>query len=356
MLGGSGGFQVDVVLYLIHRSKSTPEPFFIVPQIKTDRAEAGLKPADLEYLRRLAPLTNVIPLLAHADKLSIEEVAQCKEQSVAQLQDAGIPLFSFGSPSAETPTIPYAISTAAGTDHDVMDASLLMSPDYVQPLIPTELSMLVGQLFSSSGSSWLRHSAAKKYIQWRGSSNTSKPKNLYQPLRDPVAGTGFVLNGTNGALIGRVGGGPLARLRCQQPSPETERLHIADWAADLQRSLAAERAQYEELARRDRAIWLTEKLNECVKDGTLVPAGKGKDQCRKRRSRHSHSRQTMRHQDPLGLLQIAADVKLRGWYTLELLSGLSLIGGVAYLLTRQQWRAEPVYLGHEWMVFLGLEI
>ncbi len=56
---------------------------------------------------------------------------------------------------------------ATGSDHDTMDASLLMSPDYVQPLIPTDLASLVSLVFSQDGASRLRHSAAKKYTQWR---------------------------------------------------------------------------------------------------------------------------------------------------------------------------------------------
>ncbi len=51
-------------------------------------------------------------------------------------------------------------------------------------------------------------------------------------------------------------------------------VRLANWAAELQKSLANERAQYEALARSERAFWLTEKLNECVQDGMLVPVSR----------------------------------------------------------------------------------
>lgn len=269
----------------------------------------------------------------------------------SQLQDAGIQPFTFTTsfnqaPSAKSPTVPYAISSATGTDHDVMDASLLMSPEYVQPLIPSELSALVEQVFSPSGSSWLRHSAVKKYMQWRESSNPSRPKNLYRPL-GYRPNTTFTLNEKTGALIGPPGCLALARTRNEYQDQNVGRLHVVDWAADLQRSLAVERAQYEELARGDRAIWLTEKLDECRRDGTLVSVNQ-QETGRRRRTKYSQSRKTVRHQDPLGLLQVAADLKAKGWYALEVLGGLGLIGGMAFLLARQQWRAEPVHIGYEW--------
>src|SRR6202000_2471800 len=47
----------------------------------------------------------------------------------------------------------------------------LMSPDYVQPLLPSELTVLVNQVFNPDTISWLRHSAAKKFISWRSRTN-----------------------------------------------------------------------------------------------------------------------------------------------------------------------------------------
>ena len=48
------------------------------------------------------------------------------------------------------------------------------------------------------------------------------------------------------------------------------KVRLSRWANDLQKSLAAERERYERLAKGERAIWLTERLGECVADGQLV--------------------------------------------------------------------------------------
>ncbi|KAK9417121.1 hypothetical protein SUNI508_09139 [Seiridium unicorne] len=340
LLGGDGGYQVDVVLYMVDRN---------------------LSPADTEYLKRLSSLTNVIPLLAQADAMSSDERATCKEQIVAQLCEAGIRCFSFTPASAlesstDLPTIPYAVSSATESDHDVMDASLLMSPDYIQPLMSSELTVLVEHLFSANGSSWLRHSAAKKYMQWRDGLTSTRPKHLYQPLSLPVPAV--TLDPGTGALIGRP---PLtlARANHHNTNGSAPRIHIVDWAEVLQRSLANEKAQYETLTRGERAVWLTEKLNECVQDGTLVPSTHSKEKpypaCRRRR-RGPTSRKASRHQDPLGLLQVVADLKAKGWIALEMLGGLGLLGGLAYWLAQQRWQTETVQTADDWARMWGFDI
>ncbi|ETS76058.1 hypothetical protein PFICI_13002 [Pestalotiopsis fici W106-1] len=326
LLGGDGGLQVDVVLYLIQRY---------------------MTPVDIEYLKRLSSLTNVIPLLAQSDTMSIDEQNLCKQQILGQLREADISFFSFTTGSAlqtgsNAPTVPYAVSSATGSDLDVMDASLLMSPDYVQPLAPSELSVLISHMFSLSGSSWLRHSAAKKYLQWRDESAPSRPRHLYQPLSP---GTG--------ALIGRP---PLTLARITQHrdydvNNATRRIELVDWAADLQRSLAQERARQENLACRDHSTW----PNECVASGTLVSACRRNAQSpvRRRRRQGGAAKRTSRHQDPLGLLQVLADLKSKGWIALEVLGSLGILGGLAYYLTHQN---EPAQTADDWARLWGFDI
>src|SRR5687767_11610335 len=101
--------------------------------------------------------------------MSPDQVAASKSQIHSQLKEANIRLFSFSLPaSADTDNQGvYAISSVAGPDHDTMDASLLMSPDYVQPLTPTELTTLVSEVFTPAGVARLRHAVARKYVQWR---------------------------------------------------------------------------------------------------------------------------------------------------------------------------------------------
>ena len=120
--------------------------------------------------------------------MSPEQIMASKEQMISRLKEVNIRPFSFTMiPTSSSPLDPvsqglYAISSATGSDHDTMDASLLMSPDYVQPLRSTELAALVQLVFSQDGASWLRHSAARKYVHWRRSEDIPKPMSLYQPL------------------------------------------------------------------------------------------------------------------------------------------------------------------------------
>ncbi|KAI0481048.1 hypothetical protein GGR56DRAFT_302530 [Xylariaceae sp. FL0804] len=337
LLGGDGGCQVDVVLYLVSQR---------------------MKPIDLEFLSRLAPLTNVIPILAQADKLSLDQVAACKAEVAGQLRRAKIRPFSFapGPDSAATvPTVPYAISCANASDHEIMDASLLMSPDYVQPLIESELAFLVQNVFSPDGASWLRHAAARKYLEWRQAS-PPRQRQLCSPADSPGR--------RSRPTLGRppqpgLESPSLALIRMSEPhrhDGSPPRLHVADWAADLQRSLATEQTQYEALARGERAVWLTERLSECVADGTLVAVGGQKNTPGGRRTGRRVGTKTKAHQDPLGLLQVTADLKAKGWVAIELLGSLSVIGGLAFWLSRRHWQMEPVQMADEWARFWGMDI
>lgn len=295
-------------------------------------------------------------MLARADLMSPDQVAASKEQINSQLQEADIRPFGFAA-AFPGQTVPrsectYAISSATGSDHDIMDASLLMSSDYVQPLIPTELVTLVEQMFSQEGASWLRHSAARKYIQWRRA-GTTKPMELYQPVS---LGSSNALTASQALYpaLGATSSFAIARVADHTEREERlARLQLASWAVDLQKSLDKERASYERLARGDRAVWLTERLNECVQDGTLVPvAGRGKSpaeadgKSRQNRSkmRRGSPTKSMQHQDPLGLLEVAAELRHKGLVALEVLGSLSVLGGLALWLSRHYWHFQP----YEW--------
>ncbi|KAF2273683.1 uncharacterized protein EI97DRAFT_403793 [Westerdykella ornata] len=178
VIGGNGGVQVDVVLYLL-------SPVHDISK-------------DIDYMQRLSALTNVIPIIAKSDTLSPSEIVAIKTSVLARLQATTVRPFFFGKPiedallavqglpivAAEStsepsaslgvseypfnfPTYPYAISTNSGQNMETMEASLLMSPDYVQPLLPSELATLVDQVFDPDSIAWLRHSAARKFLSWR---------------------------------------------------------------------------------------------------------------------------------------------------------------------------------------------
>lgn len=321
-----------------------------------------MRPVDLEYIRRLTPLTNVIPILARADSISPKQLVSYKEQIASQLKEAGLKPFSFASAdqqsAARMPDIPYAVSSATGSDDDIMDASLLMSPDYVQPLMTSDLRYLVDNVFSPNGLSWLRHTATKKYLEWRNTT-PSRPRHLYRPLNPPGPVTSLALAPRPENKTTECTALALTCLNNQQRDHGPPQLRVVDWAIDLQRSLSSERTRYEALARGERAVWLTEKLNECVQDGTLVALRKVKGKSSVgtgKTSKHRLSTKTSHHQDPLGLLQVTADLKAKGWVALEVMGSLGVIGGLAFWVSRQHWDTEPVQLADEWARHWGMDI
>lgn len=345
MLSGNGGSQVDVVLYVI-----------------LDR----VKPVDIEYLRRLSELTNVIPLIARAESYSPEKLSSLKEHILSELEAANIRPFLFGlipeaARQSSQPSVPYAISTMASKDNENMDASLLMSPDYVQPLIKSELHHLVSRIFDQDAISWLRYSAAKKFLLWRNSNTPlSKPRCLYQPLELPSMPSSQVLTAPVGATTSYA----LARITDHtQREERMAQVRLASWAADLQRSLQNERARFESLARSERAVWLTERLGECVHDGTIVPIS----QVRKDgpqydtesgalvkkgtyyRRRDMDTRGGIDRHDPLGLLVLNREIKRKGWVVLKVLSSFGLMGGLAFWVTRTWQQTEMTAWVRDWM-------
>jgi hypothetical protein len=320
-------------------------------------------------MQRLSAFTNVIPVIAKSETLSAQEVISLKTTILARLQATSIKPFFFGKPLDDaliavqglsivhqpstltttsspeasrepdqypftTPTYPYAISSISGPDNDTMDASLLMSPDYVQPLLPSELSVLVDQIFEPESIAWLRHSAAKKFLAWRR--RTKQPGDSFRlqtlqrshsPMTASVGLNGAALNGEfidpmsglcltsttaspassvfsalspSGVLVPRPGS-PF--IQSNLPSPLLASLpslagsealehptnlslaryntytqgqqglsevHVAKWATDLQRSIRNERDRFEEVQRSERAKWLLERVSEEVSRGTIV--------------------------------------------------------------------------------------
>lgn len=353
MISGNGGPQVDLVLYVIMNR---------------------VKPVDIEYLKRLSNLTNVIPLIARADTYSAEETLSLKEHILSELNASNIRPFVFGlspdaTPFSSHPSTPYAISTTPSKDDENMDASLLMSPDYVQPLVNSELQQLVSQIFERDAISWIRHSAAKKFLTWRASSTPlSRPQCLYRPLAAPPS---ISSSQALTAPVGATTSYALARITDHtQREERIAQVRLANWAADLQRSLQKERLEYEAKARGERAVWLTERLGECVQDGTLVPISQARKDnpafdtgsgvlvkqgtYTRRREMPQDMRDILDRRDPLGLLLMNENFKRRGWAVLKALSVLGLVGGIAGVASwcSKQWHAANVGQG----TFYGLGI
>ncbi|OKL59655.1 hypothetical protein UA08_05135 [Talaromyces atroroseus] len=343
MLGGNGGSQVDVILYLI--------------------SEETLS-MDIECICKLCEFSNVVPLISKADLISATQIMSLKKLFYKQIEQRDVRLFSFGDsenvPVDERSQSLFAVSSAQSSDDDNMDASVLMSPDYVQPLVASELHELIGKIFDSDNMSWLRHTAAKKLTQNATvlapqRSNTAGPTALRRRSVSP-GGLMSPSNPVSNAIMAPValgGASNYALARVADYTQQEEKLaqvRLAKWAVDLQQSLQNERERYAALARGERAAWLTERLGECVLDGTLVPihqtpgfSGWGVETdknsggiiIRTTNGQTGTYRLTkLSPQDPLGLVRWNEDLRRRGWIIVQVVGSFGVVGGLALWLAK----------------------
>jgi septin family protein len=342
LLTGNGGSEVDVVLYLITDRKTS----ILHITDTTDKFTAELKPIDIEYLRRLTPLTNVIPVIAKADTIEPTDASATKSKIIRELENIGIRTFNFGHSKDEVEAgrvrgPPFAISAATSNDIEHMDASLLMNSDYIQPLIPSDLATLVAELFSPENIAWLKHLAARKFIHWRDGTSTSptSPSFSYQMQSLALVGPNPYNHGDSPSHA--TSSQALARFNDHTRREERlAQLRLAKWATDLQRSLQNERDKYEVIARGQQQAWLTEKLTECMNEKGLVPTAIGQDMVLATRtgSKKQSPSGTVNKpylypkidpRDPMGLLEWTEMVRKRGWLVVQILGSFGVVGGVA---------------------------
>jgi hypothetical protein len=302
----------------------------------------------------------VLPIIAKSDTLSLQQVTNLKLAILNDLRQAGIRPFLFGKTAADilqsnsnpeealSPTAPFAISSVVSSDSEIMDASVLMSPDYIPPLLDTELKLLVDQVFDPDNIAWLKHSAAKKYMSWCTTNSTSlvtlrnptsPPRRPSTPVRGSPSASGILTSSGLIHLSGPAGGAAnsfaLARVADHtQREERLARVRLSRWANDLQKSLAAERERYERLARGERAVWLTERLGECIADGQLVPiSGINKAELQRIEAQHNGGIDT---RDPFGILQINEAVGRKVLVMIKI-AGLSGLVGVVGVWIYRQW-------------------
>lgn len=363
LLAGNGGAQVDAVLYLISESKWSTSSYFH----SYDRADLpDTLTADIECIGKLCAWTNVIPLISKSDLLTADQLAALKSSFHAKAQMVSIKPFHFGDGTSAAADrfsshSPFAVSSAKVDDEDVMDASTLMSPDYVQPLAPSELSLLVQKLFDLDNMAWIRHSAAKKLVQrqhdqgqqWEVSRHSTNPFDGQSTVSRSTSSvlSASYLEGITSPPSGRFPSYTMARISdYTQREEKMARVQLAKWASDLQRSLQNERERYAALARGERAVWLTERLGECVVDGSLVPITKTPGFCGLRLpTENAGGRLFVRTQDgkkvecrvtsisphdPLGIVWWSDDLKQRGWAIVQIVGSLGVVGGLALWLAK----------------------
>lgn len=367
LLSGDGGIQLDAVVYLF-------EP--VAPQNNDDSAD--LSAAHEEMLQYFGKWTNLIPLIAQADTLPADALASRKLEVAQTLEQLQIPRFELAeSPIGETAqTYPLGVSVATGDDAEEVDASVLMSSQYLQPLVPSDLGFFADSLLKPSNIARMRHTSATKFILWRqqhGVEHIDLEKQML--LQSPqlgyhsrVTSTGSLLDEPSKVLVphssssyyrsaspaisdfsGQFGQGTgastqaLARYneqtQAQQPNEPFRQVRLAKWAQDLQRSLNNERRKYEQLYTGNPAGWPSTDSEK--NEQALVPT---KDTHSSRRGRLGGDISVFDPRDPLGVLTLTQTFRQRGYAVLQVVGSAGLLGAAAYWVVRN-WSEVQEFLG-----------
>ncbi|KAL9589604.1 MAG: hypothetical protein Q9203_001611 [Teloschistes exilis] len=318
MLSGIGGAQVDVVLYLLGQE---------------------IKPADLDFVHHLTQITNVIPLLAQADLMSAEDIEALKSSLRKELARSSIKCFTFASNDVSPP--PYAICSAPSNDQDNMDASLLMASDYIQPLLPSELGMMIDHLFAKDNLARLRYLAAKKLVRSATARQLSSiaPMALENPLSSARASS--ALN-PNRSLSTDTSLPPLYSHQCLASFTQLEegeaQSRLARWARELRKTPGYQYPQVEELQPKE-----TSSPSESVILSELAS--------------NTASKFGMTHtDDPLGLLYGDEFLRHHGWKIFQVVGTFGVFGAVAVWMMRNwstsnEWAIDVLNAPYETRAF-----
>ena len=323
LLGGSGGSQVDLILWLL---------------------DADPKAEELSAIGSLSQMTNVIPLLAKSDLYPPSDLDKVKEDLQSHLVAKSIESFKFSSepqPECQSPTLPYAVCSAISPDTENMDASLLMSPEYVQPIQSSDLSYLLSSIFEPINMGKLRYTAARKLVR-------SHNHDIHSSSAPPMLRNALLEEHTNAPRYGTY---LQARILAHTTREEMfAQARLAKWATDLQRGLTRERARYEALADQARAKWLEEQISAIESAPPSTPSSPAmrfhRQGYRKEKRLPAWSRTAQRERinvdDPLGLTALKAQVREHSWTVLKWL-GVGAFAGVifwGYRVSHSEWECQ----------------
>lgn len=330
----------------------------------------GTLTEDCEQIRQLSLIANVIPLIAKSDthtKEQLKEIQSSIEKDQCAIQQLPV---NFGTQVIEKiASPPFAVACVNGPDYDNMDASLLMSSEYIQPLVPSELQLLINQIFQPHVVDYLRHTAAKKLTTWYNSgarltalrtpspsAHSHVPSTLNSPLQASLSASGVLIPLTSELSLNTSNSFALARVADHTTREERlAQMRLSKWASDLQLSLQRERERYESIARAERAIWLVERMGEEIKDGQLVRVQSQDLQAAARASEKGHLCRVdgMSYQlhDPLGLLRWQDAMRSQTWLALQIVGSFGVVGGLALWISKT-WGVGTSL--HQWAQELGV--
>ncbi|KAK5111106.1 hypothetical protein LTR62_005305 [Meristemomyces frigidus] len=394
ILGGDGGTQIDVVLWL----------FDTAPLAKSAVLLDGKQKL---LFQSLCKCTNLIPLLARADEQDAAATEVCRQQVQQAVEEMGVEVYDptrFDGLSQdahlESPSIPFAISSALSDDTETIDASILMSSQYLQPLVPSELNHLVAHLLHPENIARMRHRSATKVLFWRQAhlaphattsqqqqhhDNSFSPQfghtlrsvpstnsvlaeeaskvllppstaNHYRSISPSTSARSSLQSGGAGEIMtaSATSANALAQYNNEQTQAHGSHLpfrqiRLAKWAQDLQRSLDNERRRYREMYLHSRPSQRssTDGADESAASATgdaetfLIPYSQ-----RPAKGRLGGAIAVIDPRDPLGVLGFSQACRRHGWFALKVASGCGVLGALVWWTMRhwaevQEWWGGP---------------
>lgn len=272
-------------------------------------------------------------MIARADTIASESIGEVKSAISKELDHSGITSFTLGTDDSIKP--PYAVCSAPSNDEDNMDASLLMSSEYIQPLLPSELSLVVDYLLHEDNIARLRHLSAKKLVQSKTalkliSLTASSTSTGSTHLASSVPTSQTLISDSVHPLFH-----PQDRLaEYTRQEEKRAQIRLAKWANDLRKTMRDERAQFEELQRLERRTWLSKKLEECQQDTTSLNDEKSIMGTELATTAVSLGLANSSN-DPLGLLRCDESLRRHGWQIFQIVGTFGLFGAAAWWIARE---------------------
>lgn len=346
-----GGAQIDAVIYLF-------EP---TPADDSNPTPSKLTEKHQELIHHLCKWNNFIPIIARADTVTPEDLESRKRQIRDMLSLTNADSYALAGSSEAALVEPYAVSSALGDDTDIIDASILMSSQYMQPLHPSELSSFLTHFLTPDNVSKMRHLSAIKFVLWRQenlgyhvgrslSIRARSPGDLslgsVEPTKDliPHSTSSYYRAGSpafsdNSRLSTNVAESATLPRYNEQPTEPFRQVRLAKWAQDLQRSLANERGRYVQMFNNRSTDWSSGSSEK--DEQALVTTGNGH---RPARGHLGGDLGVIDPRDPLGVLAMGQAFRRRGYFMLQIVGGCGLIGAVAYWIMRN-WAEVQDFFG-----------
>ncbi|WPG97588.1 Hypothetical protein R9X50_00036600 [Acrodontium crateriforme] len=386
VLSGDGGTSLDAILWLFD------------PDTICGAEQPGqiLDETHKNLLLALSQCTNIIPLIGRADKFQVEDIEaqKAKVQAMFNLYDIE-PLslhdkMTFSQTasgnSGNTPREPFSISSALSDDAETIDASVLMSSQYIQPLIPSDLAFFVDRFFEPENISRMRHIAATKFVLWRHTHLGSQVNfaKLLQTTADCSGGSPIHTaaesvddeHQSSKVLVPRVTSSIFQSNRSLSPGgsevsvfsapntatgqsgnalsnynlhndnnlaygderPPFREIRLAKWAQDLQRGLSNERRRYREMYTQLPSDWISD-------DGRNDSNEKAMISSRPARGRLGGDLAVIDPRDPLGVLALSQTITKTGWIAIRVAGSCGLVAAVAFWVLRNWGELQSTLFG-----------